>query len=317
MFITIVLFFLGFYILIKGSRWVTDGAVVLARKLNISSWVIGLVIVGVGASIPEFSITVISNLLGDTEIALGTVIGSNTFNILMILGVSAILFPLKFKEGWIERDLIWNIFAILAASFAGFFSLVGKGDFMITRSEGLIMLILFCAWIYYSFKKPDDTAVDGRLAGTFTLPVVILMIFIGLVGVVLGGKWVVDGAVEIARDLGVSEKLIGLTIIGIGTSLPELAISLTAAYKRQVGIAVGNIIGSNIFDFLMILGFSSILSPMVFASELYFDIWITFMAATLLLITMFVGRKYVLTRTKGIILIALYLTYFIYLAVRG
>lgn len=295
----------------------TGGAVVLARKLNISSWVIGLIIVGVGTSIPEFSIAAISNLLGDAEIALGTVIGSNTFNILVILGISAILFPLRFKEGWIERDLMWNIFAILAASFAGFFSLAGKGDFVITRFEGLLMFILFCVWIYYSLKKPDDTAVDGKLAVTFTLPVVILMVFIGLVGVVLGGKWVVDGAILIARDLGVSEKLIGLTIVGIGTSLPELAVSLTAAYKKQVGIAVGSIIGSNIFDFLMVLGFSSMMAPITFASELYLDIWITFMAATLLLTTMFVGKKYVLTRTKGAILIALYLVYFIYLAVRG
>jgi len=296
---------------------VTDGAVALARKLNISPWVIGLIIVGIGTSIPEFSIAAISNLFGGTEITLGTIIGSNTFNILVILGISAILFPLKFKEGWIERDLVWNIFAVLVASFACFFSFAGKGDFIITRFEGLLMLILFCIWIYYSLKKPDDTSVGGGLTGTFTLPVVISMIFIGLVGVVLGGKWVVDGAVFIARDFGVSEKLIGLTIVGIGTSLPELAISLTAAYKGQVGIAVGNIIGSNIFDFLLILGFNSIVAPIAFTPALYFDIWITFMAATLLLMAMFVGQKYVLTRTKGAIFIALYLMYFVYLIARG
>src|SRR3989338_11432160 len=123
MFITVLLFFAGFYILIKGSGWVTEGASTLARKLNVSTWVIGLVIVGIGTSIPEFSIAVISNFLGDQEIALGTIIGSNTFNILFILGVSALLFPLTFKNGWIERDLVWNIFSILISSFPSFFFL--------------------------------------------------------------------------------------------------------------------------------------------------------------------------------------------------
>ncbi|OIO49714.1 MAG: hypothetical protein AUJ39_00455 [Parcubacteria group bacterium CG1_02_42_13] len=317
MFITVLLFFAGFYILIKGSGWVTDGASTLARKLNISTWVIGLVIVGIGASIPEFSIAVISNFLGDQEIALGTIIGSNTFNILLVLGVSALLFPLTFKNGWIERDLIWNIFAVLIASFAGFYSLSGGGDFLITRTEGLIMLILFCVWLYYSLKKPDDNSTDGVSDRALTLPLVVLMIFIGLAGVVLGGKWVVDGAVEIAIDLGVSEKLIGLTIVGIGTSLPELAISLRAAYKRQVGIAVGNIIGSNIFDFLMILGFSAVFSPVVFEPELYVDILVTFISAAALIALLFLGKRYVLTRPKGLLLIAAYILYLVYLAARG
>src|SRR3989338_7356945 len=317
MFITVLLFFAGFYILIKGSGWVTEGASALARKLNVSTWVIGLVIVGICTSIPEFSIAVISNFLGDQEIALGTIIGSNTFNILFILGVSALLFPLTFKNGWIERDLVWNIFAILTASFAGFYSLSGGGDFLITRTEGLIMLILFCVWLYYSLEKPDDNSTDGSSNRALTLPLVVLMIFIGLAGVVLGGKWVVDGAVEIVRGIGVSEKLIGLTIVGIGTSLPELTISLTAAYKKQFGIAVGSIIGSNIFDLLMILGFSAVLSPIAFPPGLYVDIWVTFVAATMLMASMFIGKKATLTRTKGAIFILVYLAYIAYLAIRG
>ncbi len=317
MFITVLLFFAGLYILIRGAGWVTEGASALARKLNISTWVIGLVIVGIGTSIPEFSITVISNLLGNQEIALGTIIGSNTFNILFILGVSALLFPLTFKNSWIKRDLIWNIFAVLITVFVGFYSLSGGRDFLITRTEGFIMLILFCVWLYYSLEKPDDNTTDGGSNRALTLPLVILMIFIGLAGVVLGGKWVVDGAVEIARDIGVSEKLIGLTIVGVGTSLPELAVSLTAACKKQFGIAVGNIIGSNIFDFLMILGFSAVLSPIAFPQELYIDIWITFVAATMLMTSMFMGKRATLTRTKGAIFILVYLAYIVYLAIRG
>lgn len=320
MFITIVLFFVGFYILIKGSNFVTDGASLLATKLNISTWVIGLLIVGIGTSIPEFSISVISNLLGEGEIAFGTIIGSNTFNILFILGASAILFPLTFKKRWVRRDLVSNIFAIIIASLAGIYSLLGKSDFIISRIEGFIMLILFCIWVYYSLKKPDDTStdnIDNRVTLAFTLPVMVFMILAGLIGVILGGKWVVDGAIEIAKNLGMSEKLIGLTIVGIGTSLPELAVSLSAAYKKQVGIAVGSIIGSNIFDFLMILGFSAVLSPVVLNPELYIDVFVTLMSAAVLAALMFLGKRYVLTRPKGVLLIAVYILYLVYLAVRG
>ena len=317
MFITILLFFLGFYILIKGSSFITDGAANLARQLNISTWVIGLVIVGIGTSVPEFSITLISNFFGREGIALGTIIGSNTFNILFILGVSAVFFPLTFKERWVKRDLVWNIFAVLAALLVATYSLYGGENSIISRTEGLVLLTLFCVWIYYSLKRPDDTSVDAGSTRAFTLPVVIFMIFMGLVGVIFGGKWVVDGAVVIARDLGLSERLIGLTIIGIGTSLPELVVSLTAACKKQVGIAVGNIIGSNIFDFLMILGFGAVLSPIAFPPELYVDIWVTFVAATILIASMFIGKKATLTRTKGTIFILMYLAYIAYLAIRG
>ena len=317
MFITILLFFLGFYILIKGSSFITDGAANLARQLNISTWVIGLVIVGIGTSVPEFSITLISNFFGREGIALGTIIGSNTFNILFILGVSAVFFPLTFKERWVKRDLVWNIFAVLAALLVATYSLYGGENSIISRTEGLVLLTLFCVWIYYSLKRPDDTSVDAGSARAFTLPVIIFMIFMGLAGIIFGGKWVVDGAVVIARDLGLSERLIGLTIIGIGTSLPELVVSLTAAYKKQVGIAVGNIIGSNIFDFLMILGFSAVFSPVVFEPELYVDILVTFISAAALIALLFLGKRYVLTRSKGLLLIAAYILYLVYLAARG
>lgn len=317
MFIAISLFFLGFYVLIKGSGWVTEGASALAKKLNVSTWVIGLLIVGIGTSIPEFSIAAISNIMGGGEIALGTVIGSNTFNIFFILGAAALASPLTFKKNWIKHDLVWNIFAVLIAFYAGFYSFGGNKEFLITRTEGFIMLVLFCVWIYFSLKKPDDNTIDGSSNRALTLPIILLMIFIGLVGVLLGGKWIVDGAVEIARSLAVSEKLIGLTIIGIGTSIPELAISLSAAYKKQFSIAVGGIIGSNIFDFLMILGFSAILSPIAFSSEFYVDIWITLLAAIALMASMFIGKKAALTRAKGAVFILIYLAYITYLAIRG
>jgi cation:H+ antiporter len=317
MFITSVLFFFGFYILIKGSGWVTDGASALARRLKISSWVIGLVIVGIGTSIPEFSVALISNTLGVEGVTLGTIIGSNTFNILFILGVSAIFFPLTFKEGWVKRDLVWNILAVLTAFVFGLQALAFDTPGVISRYEGSILLLLFLVWLYFSLKKPDDRVIDGGPQAQFTLPVVILMLLVGLVGVFFGGKWVVDGAVAIAQELGWSERLVGLTIIGLGTSLPELAISLVAVSRRQVSLAIGNIVGSNIFDFLMILGLGAVVSPIGFSPNFYLDIWVTLISATALLIFMFVGKKYVLTRGKGAIFVIGYLAYLIYLVSRG
>lgn len=317
MFITTVLFFSGFFVLIKSSGWVTDGASALARRLNVSSWVIGLVIVGIGTSIPEFSVALLSNALGVEGVALGTVIGSNTFNLLFILGISAIFFPLTFKKGWVERDLIWNILAVLVAFLFGLYALAFDTPGVISRYEGLALLSVFLIWIYFSLKKPDDITVDGEPKSYFTLPVVILMMLIGLIGIFVGGKWVVDGAVAIAQELGLSEKLIGLTLVGIGTSLPELTVSLVAASKKQIGVAVGNIVGSNIFDFLMILGLGAVILPIEFSQDFYFDIWITFVSAIALLVFMFVGRKYVLTRGKGVIFVLAYLAYLVHLAVRG
>lgn len=317
MFVAILLFFLGFYILLKGSDFIIDGSSALAKRLGISSWVIGLIIVGIGTSIPEFSIAVVAHLTSSEGIALGTIIGSNTLNILFILGVSSLIFPLTFKRGWVERDLVWNIFAVFIAVFFGFYSFLGDGGFGISRIEGIIMLLLFGLWAYLSVERPDDTEVEERLLKAFTLPTVIIMIFAGLVGVLVGGNWVVDGAIVIAKDLGVSEKLIGLTMVSIGTSLPELFVVFAAAYKKQVSLAVGTIIGSNIFDFLMILGFASISSPIIFPKILYADIIITLSSAVILLALMFVGEKYKLSRKKGAFLVILYILYMVYLIVRG
>jgi len=266
MFLTLLLFFIGFYILIKGANFLVEGASSLARRLNISSLVIGLVIAGIGTSIPEFATSFLANLSGRGGIGLGTIIGSNTFNILFILGISALSFPLTFKPVWVERDLIWNIIAVLAvAAFVFPFS-----DGTISRLEGLFMLILFFFWLYRTVRYSESE--DLNLADpprVIAFPLVLVLIVSGLLGVILGGKWVVDGAALMARELGIAEGLVGLTVVGIGTSLPELAVTFVAALKGRPGIAVGNIIGSNIFDFLMILGFGALVSPLMFPPELF------------------------------------------------
>lgn len=314
MFPTIFLFFVGFYILIKGANFLVDGSSSIARRFHISHFVIGLVIAGIGTSIPEFSISFIANLGGETNIGLGTILGSNTLNILFILGISALFFQLRLKEQWVRRDLIWNLFAV----FIVIYFALPFGDGILSLLEGLIMLGIFSLWLYMAIAKSngvvDETDQPFRI---LTLPLAFVLIVAGLVGVVIGGRWVVDGAVEIARNFNLSEALIGLTIVGIGTSLPELAVTFVAAYKGESGIAVGNIIGSNIFDFLMILGFGALFTPILFPAAFSVDIIVTLFAAALLYGSMYVGELYTLKRWQGLVFVFLYLVYLVYLIGRG
>ncbi len=315
--LTLLLFFVGFYILIKGADILVDGASSLAKRFNISGLVIGLVIVGIGTSIPEFSIMILSNFFEQENIGLGTIIGSNTFNILFILGLSAIFFPLHLKKSWINRDLLWNILAVAIVIFFGFkFFNTELTLHTISRFDGLIMIALFAVWLYWVLKKSNEIPEEEKTFRLLTLPLTALMIFAGIAGTLLGGKWVVDGAAVIARLMGISEAFIGLVIVSIGTSFPELTATFVAARKQQSGIAVGNIIGSNIFDFLMILGVGALFKPVDFSNVLLPDIIMTAFAATLFFVSMFVGERYVLKRWKGLIFVLIYAAYIVYLIQR-
>jgi cation:H+ antiporter len=305
-FTTILLFFVGFYILIKGANFLVDGSSSLARKFNLPSLVIGLVIAGIGTSIPEFAISFIANLQSNTSIGLGTIIGSNTFNLLFILGATAFFFPLKMKKEWVDRDLVWNVVAVAIALF--FAGLLGAGT--ISRPEGVLLLLVFFIWIFKAVHEKEKSPEDNRNLRILTLPLTSIMIIGGLVGVILGGKWVVDGAVEIAAWLGIPGALIGLTIVGIGTSLPELTVSFVAAFKKRPGLALGNIIGSNIFDFLMILGFAAVIKPIIFPNELLIHAVVTLVASFFLYgLIILSGKKYTLERWHGLVLVLFYILY--------
>ena len=306
--LTIFLFFTGFYILIKGANFLVEGAVSFAHRFKISHIVIGLVIVGIGSSIPEFAITFVSNLLDQKEIGLGTVIGSNTFNILFILGLCALLFPLTLKKIWVKRDMLWNIFAIILAGTLAF-------DGKLSSFDGVIMLTAFIVWLIHVTKENKDHKDEDEKESfhIVAVPIAIMMILAGFLGIILGGKWVVDGAVALAKNFGISQTIVGLTILGIGTSLPELAVSAVAAYKKQPGIAIGTIIGSNIFDFLMILGASSLVKPILFPKNLFFDVSLTLFSAILLYVFMFTGTKHTLKRFEGFLFVAIYIAYIAYI----
>lgn len=307
---SIGLFFIGFYILIKGANWLVDGASSLAQKFHISNFVIGLVIAGIGTSIPEFATFFIGHLTGESEMALGTIIGSNTFNILFILGFSSLVVPLTFKPQWVERDLLWNIIAVSVPAVFVFSSAGG----VLSREIGLLMLALFAVWLWIIIKKSNhEVSSEDKPLRIFALPIAVGLILAGLLGVILGGKWVVDGAVEIARLFAVDERFIGLTIVGIGTSFPEFMVTFVAALKWQPGIAIGNIIGSNIFDFLMILGFGALFQPIVFPQGLVVDMVITMLAAAILYGFMYMGEYFLLKRWQGLLMIFFYALYLAYI----
>ena len=316
---TFILFFVGFYILIKAANVLVDSASWIASHFKISSLIIGLLVVGVGTSIPEFSVTFLSNLLaGKSAVGLGAVVGSNTFNILFILGFAAIVRPIVFRKEWIEEDLWWNVFAVALFALLAFFSINEGKEIIIGRADGIILLTAFAVWLFYILhfaSNEDDEKV--HVARLLTFPLAAGMLLAGLAGVLLGAKWVIDGAISLAAFLGMSEAFIGLTIIGIGTSLPELVVSVTAARHGETGIALGNIIGSNIFDFLMIIGLSAFVRPIIFEPKLYLDALVTLFVTLLLLFSMYIGERNTLTRKKGLLFVAAYCIYVWALIVRG
>jgi cation:H+ antiporter len=255
--LTYVMLAVGFGLLIKGADWLVDGASSLAKRAGISALVIGLTIVAFGTSLPELIVNILSSLRGSTDIAIGNVVGSNTANILLILGIAATIAPLSVTRGTTWREIPLSLIAIIAVWFmASDATLAGRGFSEIDRIDGVILLLFFAIFLAYVWAiAREDTEEQGPAVKTHSALKSGLMILIGLVALMLGGKWVVDGAVALAQLLGMSEAFIGLTIVAVGTSLPELATSAVASYRGQSNIAVGNAVGSNIFNIFWILEF--------------------------------------------------------------
>jgi len=313
----LALFLASFFILIKGADVLIRGTSSIAKLFGLSSWFIGMVIVGIGTSIPEFSINVASALGGD-QIGVAAIMGSNVFNTFIILGVAAIIFPLTLRREWVVRDLPLNIAAVLAAIGVILFpSTHGGGMLGIDRLEGLILVALLCGWIFYMLRR-GSVKDDDADAEVFSWTTSVLFILFGFVGVFLGGYWVVGSAGAIAEFFGVSHAFIGFTIVAIGTSLPELVVSMVAAFKKQTSIAVGGIIGSGIFNFLGVLGFTALISPIVIRESLTFDIYVVLLTKVVLLLSiLFVGKRFTLSRVEGFGFVLLYIAYVVFLFLRG
>jgi len=315
--LTYVLFFVGFVFLIKGADLLVDGASSIAKKYGISSFVIGITIVAFGTSMPELLVNIFSSAQGASELAIGNVIGSNLSNILLVLGVSAFIFPLGLARGTVWKAIPLSVLAVIMVLVMANDNIIENRAFSeLSRIDGLVLIAFFSIFLYYTFgigKIPEE---DGRIE-TIPMTKAVIFVVLGMIGLLIGGKWIVDGAIFMAAQVGISEALIGLTIVAIGTSLPELAASAVAAYKKKADIAIGNVIGSNIFNIFWVLGLSAIVKPLQYSVSLNMDVIILIFISLLLFMFMFVGKRHILEKWQGFTFVAVYISYVLYLIYRG
>lgn len=305
-----ILFILGFFVLIKGAGLLVDGAAALARRLGILPLVIGLTVVAFGTSAPELTVNLLAALHGSADLAVGNIIGSNIANILFILGAAATIYPLDTKKNVTWRDIPIAMFAAVLVFVLSSDVFIGSGTAnMLSRIDGIVLLSFFVLFLYYTFSMAKRQPDVEHVTEAMPLWRTIVAIVFGLIGLIVGGKWIVDGALAIAGAFGISEGIIGLTIVAIGTSLPELASSLVAAAKKQPDIAVGNIVGSNIFNIFLVLGVTASVSPLQISSASRFDMLAMVGVSFLLFGFLFAGKRGVLDRWKGLIFVLIYIVY--------
>lgn len=300
----------GFLLLIKGADWLVENSSSFARKKNISDLAIGLTIVAFGTSAPELVVNVVAAFQGHEDIVFGNIIGSNNFNLFFILGVAGLISPLLVQQSTVWKEIPISLFAALLL-----YLLVIEG--FLSRMDGLILIVFFLTFLFYVFTQlrdipstpfaPPEEKHNVRIFG---------FILMGLVGLIVGGRLVVESATDIADSLGMSEKIIGITIVAAGTSLPELATSVIAALKKNNDIAVGNIIGSNVFNIFFILGVSALVRPINFNVIFNIDLFLLFIGTTLLFLFMFLGGKRKLERWEAGFLLMIYMGYTTYLVLK-
>lgn len=302
----VLLLIFGIVVVLKSADWLTNGAVGLATKLGISQIVIGLTIVAIGTSMPEFFVSIVSAIKGTPDLAVGNIVGSNIFNVLLIVGVAATVAPIAIQRATVRRDIP---IAIVASIMLTFMML----DDNISRIDALILFAAFIAFIWITLRNSKNDANEKDASTEKVIPTwkSVLFIIFGLVGLVLGSNIFVDNASSLAHGWGISDAVIGLTIVAGGTSLPELATSAVAARKGDSGIAIGNVLGSNVFNILMILGLTGIISPMHIQNITYIDMGV--MVISMALFWLFSFTKLRVERWEGCVLIACFLGYITWL----
>jgi len=316
MIISVLLVLLGFVLLIKGADWMISGASVLAKKNNISDLVIGLTIVAFGTSAPELVVSSVAAVQGHSGIILGNVIGSNIFNLFLILGIVGVISPINVQSATVWKEIPISLLAALLVLLLGN-TFLGQANAYFSLIDGLILLgffLLFLVYIYRSMKS--ETIVSEVQPMQMSNLKIVMFIVIGLAGLVIGGRLVVDNAVSIAKYLKISEKIIGLTIVAAGTSLPELVTSVVAALKGKTDMAIGNIIGSNIFNVFLILGVSAIVSPFEFNTAFNFDILVLLAGTVFLFVAMFTGKRKKLDRWEAVLLLLAFVAYTIFMLIK-
>lgn len=315
----IMLLIIGFAVLIKSADFLVSGASALAKRIGVSDLVIGLTVVAFGTSTPELFVNIFASIQGNTEIAIGNIIGSNIFNILLILGVASLIYPLAVSKSTVWKEIPFSLLAVLVLGALANDALFDKsGCSMLTRIDGFVFIAFFGVFLYYMAGMASDSSDVQAPTGTqMSFSISLGMVIGGFIGLAFGGKLVVDAAVSIASGLGVSQSLIGLTIVAAGTSLPELATSAVAAYRKNADIAVGNIVGSNIFNIFFILGISSLIKPLPIVAGANIDILVLIGASLVLFFSMFTGKRRMIDRWEGVVFIAFYAAYIIFLIKRG
>lgn len=307
---------IGFLFLVKGADLFVDGASSVAKKLKIPAFVIGLTIVAFGTSAPELAVSITAAMKGSNDIAIGNVVGSNIFNTLVVLGVSAALTPIAVEKGMIRRDYPLSIFATVLLGVLAMDTVFFKAEAMsLGRMDGIILLIAFAGFMFMTVKAGLEGRTDEE-ENSEAMPVfkALLCIVIGLAGIVWGGDLSVEGAKQIARFFGLSEAIIGLTIVAVGTSLPELVTSVIAARKGESDIAVGNVIGSNIFNVFFILGTSATILPMNVSNTYLYDMGM--LIAVMVLTYLPIAKTRKVGRPMGVLMVLVYVAYTVYLIMR-
>lgn len=305
----LVLLVLGFLLLVKGADWFVDGAAGLAGKMGIPQIVIGLTIVAMGTSAPEAAISISSSLKSSADIAVGNVIGSNILNILMILGITAIITPLMMKKNTIRYEIPFLI--IISSLFAW----LGLKDGVISFFDGLLLwgcFLIYLAYLFIMAKRGEGELETAEIDPNSSVLKMVSLLIIGSLCIVFGSNITVDAATAIARIFGMSERLIGLTIVAFGTSLPELVTCVTAGLKKNADIAIGNIVGSNIFNILFVIGTSALITPVAYQATFLIDS-LFMIGIVILLLLLCINKENSLKRSGGFILLAVYLAYFIYI----
>ena len=319
-----ILFFIGFLFLIRGAEWLIDGSTKLAKKFGVSDLIVGLTVVAFGTSLPELIVNLFASAQS-SELAISNIIGSNIANTLLILGVVSMLRPLTVHRTTVYREIIFNIGAagILAVLVSERY--LSEGGFRgLDHIDGIVLMSYFTLFMYYTFGKivtkssKQTNAKKNAQHSQLNLGTVFLKIAGGAFGLWLGGQWIVNGAIAIAGLLNIGDAVVGLTIVAIGTSLPELAASVVAVRKGSVDIAVGNAVGSNLFNILWVLGLGAFIRPIGFEDSLVADIIINFIIAVGLFGTMALGRhRHQISKTEGRIFLSAYAAYMLFVVVRG
>ncbi len=319
-----IILIVGLLLLVKGADIFVEGASNVAHFLGISTLVIGLTVVAFGTSLPEAAVSISSQIQNLDDVSLGNVVGSSIFNLLLILGISALIYPLVVKKDILKRDFPLSILSIIVLILMLLF-IPANSIKAITRVEGLLLFLSLIAYTVYIVRKSLkevkqnneinlDNGIEVELPITLTKQKAIIYTILGLIGIVGGGILVTNGAKEIALYFGMSEWLVGLTIVSIGTSLPELITSIVAALKKEVDIAVGNIVGSNFFNLLFVLGASSLIKPIKFNKDALFDL--IFLGASTVIVLLLTLRKKKLDKLEGLILLLMYFAYFTFIIIR-